>query len=269
MPAGGQGNLLCLSCGAQTHGMPVEGLGLGPRSAKYVRDSRVLVCVGCWEAFIELVQSEDEAGTVTQLDPDEEPESPRPSGQERDMDNDLKHNLLSFASAATGRTLHSIWRDGGSIYGVARNIVVRAAYGATYSAGGAVLGAITGFVTGPPSPRGPESERDRLLRQVKMAEIGRTALPTLTQMLTSIEYDARKSLEEMGYYPCEHCGEPHVKEERHNMPEGTYWSEGANRYLKPDDADWTKEGYEQAAGERWEYADADAEDEDDSGEQIH
>jgi len=267
VPVGGAGPLLCLLCGSSTQGMPVERLGLGPRSAKYVRDGRVLVCVGCWEGFLDLVQAGEDAGTVTQLDEDGEPESARPSGQERDMNNDLKHDLLSFASAATGRTLHGIWRDGGSIYGVARNIVVRAAYGATYSAGGAVLGAITGFVTGPPSARGPESEKDRLLRQVKMAEFARTALPSLTQMVTSLEYDARKTLEEMGYYPCEHCGEPHVKDVRHNMPEGTYWSEGANRYLKPDDADWTREGYEQAAGERWEYTDG--EDEDDGGEQVH
>jgi hypothetical protein len=217
------------------------------------------------------MQSEESPGTVTQLDEDGEPESTQPPGAEDTMTDtgpqisDFKRNLLSFASATTGQVLRSIWEDGSSLYGVARNVVVRAAHGATYSMAGAALGAVSGFLIGPTSHR-HESEQERMVNTVNRLQTVREAIPMIQSTLQSLEYDTRKKLEEMGYYPCEACGTPHLKDEAHQMPAGTYWSEAHNRYVKPDDADWTKQGYESAAGERWEYAD---EDEDDGGEQIH
>ena len=39
------------------------------------------------------------------------------------------------------------------------------------------------------------------------------------------------------------------------MPPGTYWSDEHDRYLQPDDPDWTREGYETAENDRWPFDD--------------
>jgi hypothetical protein len=113
-------------------------------------------------------------------------------------------------------------------------------------------------------PREQPTEQERLLRTVSTGTIIRQALPAVEQMFTQMEYDARKRLEEMGYYPCSECGVPHVKDEPHRMPPGTYWSDTKERYVRPDDPEWSRDDYQKATGERW-----DLEGDSDDGSQMH
>jgi hypothetical protein len=48
------------------------------------------------------------------------------------------------------------------------------------------------------------------------------------------------------------------------MPPGTYWSDAKERYIRPDDPEWSREGYEKATGERW-----NLEDDGENGSPMH
>jgi hypothetical protein len=265
-------------CGAATFGMPGEGFTFGLRTAHFVSNGRVWVCgntTKCIDVFDTMLDQDDEerlqrqeaasapAGTVTQLHPDDTDEEKKMTDtSEKPTTNDLQRDLLAFASAATRRALDSLWADGGSVYGTARSLVSRVARGTGYGVAGAVLGSLGGFLITPVRQR-EESEQDALLRTVSRAQMIREVVPAVTSMFSNMEYEARKRLEDLGFYPCQDCGVPHVKDEPHEMPAGTYWDEERGVYLRPDNADWTKDGYESAAGQRWDFAD------DDGGDQMH
>jgi len=260
---------VCDLCGAVTEGLPVEGITLGYRSAAYVLDGRAWVCASpdCMDAWSDALEADDADRAARRGAVDSAPTETESAPMTDTRISDIKHDLLSFAGAATRRTLENVWTEGGSVYGVARSVVTRTAWGAVCGAAGAGLGAMTGFLIGPPGPRGEMDPKERLVRQVKYSQMVRDAAPMIVSALSTIEYEARKKLEEMGHYPCEECGIPHVKAQRHQMPPGTYWDVERNCYLRPDNADWKQAAYEAAAeDDRWELED---DEDDDSEEQVH
>lgn len=250
----------CRVCGSMTVGLPAEHFTLGYRSAEFVAGGTIWVCSAraCLDYWTDALDADDTDRAARRQGVDEGTARTEDSPMTEPSISDLKHDLLSFAGAATRRTLESVWADGGSVYGLARNLISRG----IWAAGGAVTGAVTGFIVGPVGQVGEESEPSRLMRKVKYAQAAREAIPMFTGLLTNVEYESRKRLEALGYLPCEKCGVPHVQEDRHQMPPGTYYDEKLRTYLKPEAPGWTLQGY-QAADERWEMED------DGSGEQVH
>jgi hypothetical protein len=268
----------CRVCGAETYGMPSEPwLTFGPRTAEYVQSGRVWVCNGaeCFKTFDDLLDL-DEADQAARREQVAEATGNAQDGPMPDNDNpspmdDIRRNLLGFAAHTTRQTIYTAIHESASVYQLARGAIQRTFWASAYGAIGAAVGAASGFLIGPHrAQRNDHREESRqavLQRRVSATQVIRTILPSLEQQLTTMEYDARKELEHMGYYPCEDCGVPHVKEEPHQMPPGTYWSEADNAYIRPGDPKWTKEGYESTAGERWDLSD-DGSDGSDDG-QVH
>lgn len=262
----------CRFCGAETYGMPSLGwIFLGPRTAEYVQDGRVWACdrADCIAAFDALLDL-DEADQAERRDRVAESLGNEQDGPMDDSSptDDIKQTLMSFAAHTTRQTLFATFHEGATLYQLVRGGIQRTFWAAAYGTVGAVMGAGTGFLIGPNRGKdrdAPEVSREAVLqRKVQTTQMVRTLLPSLESLLTTTEYDARKELEHMGFYPCEHCGVPHVKGERHQMPPGTYWSEPHNAYIRPDNEEWTKEGYESASDERW-----DLDDDGDDGGQVH
>lgn len=267
--------LPCRFCGKPTKGLPSESwVFLGPRTAEYVQGGRIWVCNGeaCFGAFDDLLEA-DEADQHARR---EEVAEPAPSEHDGPMDDDrdnqaplddIKRHLLGVAAHTAQETIFTTLRESGNIYQLARGAIQRTFWASAYGAVGAVTGAFAGFLIGPSRAQGqdvaPESREVVLQRKVTAAQMVRTMLPSMESLVTNMEYDARKELEHMGFYPCEECGVPHVKDEPHQMPPGTYWCPNEEKYMRPGDPKWTKEGYEAAAGERW-----DLDDVDDDG-QVH
>lgn len=160
----------------------------------------------------------------------------------------------------------TVAREATALYERSRDTANRLLKGATLGVAGGVGGFLLGVVS---TPRGRKDETEvvYLLRQVRIGQWLREFSPMITNTFTNLEYDARKRLEDMGYYPCAECGAPHVSEEPHTFPEGTYWCETRSRYLKPDDADWTQDGFMDAPDDaKWAFTDPEPEDD---GEQVH
>lgn len=229
----------------------------GAHSSKFWVEGLIAVCANpsCLDQFDTLRSKDEEerrASHPTEEKDDSMSEPTQDPKPERNPYQDIKHDLASFAGQLTRKVLTQTWRDGGSVYGFVRGIAGRLVWGTAMGAAGSVVGAASGFVMGPPGRKGPEDEREKLLRQVRVSQMARESMPMITSTLQNLEYDARKKLEEQGYYPCEECGVPHVKEEPHRMPPGTYWSEEQKRYVRPDDEEWSSEGYANCTGEKWE-----------------
>lgn len=92
-------------------------------------------------------------------------------------------------------------------------------------------------------------EREALLEQVRYFGLFRQAMEAAKPLLADTEYRARRRLEELGYYPCEHCGVPHLDGGSGScLPRGAYWHGELRRYVVPGDPDWTMAGYEAAGG---------------------
>jgi len=160
-------------------------------------------------------------------------------------------------------------REAASLYERSRDTANRLLKGATLGVAGGLGGFMLGVVS-TPKGRKDETEVAYLLRQVRIGQMLREFAPLVTNTFTNLEYDARKRLEDMGYYPCSDCGVPHTSDLPHDFPAGTYWDAEKNAYLKPDNADWTRGGFDAAGDDnRWGAAAFEDEEEEDGGEQVH
>ena len=158
--------------------------------------------------------------------------------------------------------------DTRNLYERGRDLAGRLVKGVSLGVAGALGGFAVGVVAAPGGTK-DRTEVAYLLRQVRLGKMVRDMAPMATTIFTDLEYEARKRLEELGYYPCSDCGVPHVSDVPHDFPEGTYWCDRCNRYLKPDDADWTAAGFRGAPVDaKWAYVDQEDEPQDD-GEQVH
>lgn len=92
-----------------------------------------------------------------------------------------------------------------------------------------------------------------LLSRLQRIEMIRKAIEAATPILTSAEYDTRRELEALGYFPCSKCGVPHTQpeDEENCLPVGTYWSEDLQRYIPVGHPDWSAEEYEKITGQKW------------------
>jgi hypothetical protein len=252
----------CRLCAAPTRGMPSEPWrSFGPRTAEYVQNGRVWVCnkVECL-AYFDALMDEDVADQRAGTDGVADPPQDAQDGAMTE-DRDYLKDMGRMTGAVAHHLLHRALHDGVDLMERARGLVRRTASAVVTGAAGAVGGAVVGFLVSP--DRKQEDRQTVLQRRVQLAQMGRTFAPMLEQQLTTMEYDARKELEHMGYYPCEECGVPHVKDEPHRMPPGTYWSAEEERYIRPDDPKWTRAGYEGATGDRWDL------DDDQGSGQVH
>lgn len=156
-----------------------------------------------------------------------------------------------------------------------REIVSRSAWAVTMGAMmgglGLAFGSVLGFARGPSGAEPEEdtrteeevdearrkNERNFLLRRVKQNGMIRRALeqigPVAIPLLADAEYNDRRRLEELGFYPCPKCGIPHLDGGKRDdcLPAGAYWHDELRRYVEPDHPDWTPEGYEAATGHPW------------------
>lgn len=144
---------------------------------------------------------------------------------------------------------------------VAYSAVVGLVGAATGIATGAVMGLSSGLRLASPTTDDPEvaaaekklRSRKRLIQNVRTYEMYRGVLDMLSPIISSAEFNARRRLEAMGYYPCAQCGIPHIQPEDQNncMPKGAYWSEDLQRYVHPGHPDWSREEYEAATNQPW------------------
>lgn len=178
-----------------------------------------------------------------------------------DTEQDPRRERLAFFTS-------TVARETAALYERSRSTAGRLLKGVSMGAAGGLGGFLLGIIA---APRGTKNETEvaYLLRQVRVGQAVRDFAPMVTNMVTSMEYDARKRLEGMGYYPCSDCGVPHTSDLPHDFPAGTYWDAERNVYLQPDNADWTQGGYDAAGDDnRWGSAE-DLDEEDDDGEQVH
>lgn len=154
-----------------------------------------------------------------------------------------------------------------------RFFVSRLVSAAGYGVAGAMLGGIMGFVTKSRPRTRKRTEQDlvdSLTSDVRFMQMARGMMPMLEKLFTESEYNKRRQLEAMGYYPCSKCGIPHVKggPDADCMPKGTYFDKEHDKHIEPDDEMWSAEGYEKATGEKWDPGPLE-DDDDDDGETVH
>ena len=160
-------------------------------------------------------------------------------------------------------------------------LIRRLVKGVAYSCAGSLFGATSGLLLGmmarpskessehqaqAESQKVPRTEeehrahrRKKLLGRVHRFRSMRTTWESVQKLLESAftqlsedEYQARRELELMGYYPCSKCGIPHLEGgEIDCLPIGAYFSEALGRYVEPEHPDWKKDEYEEATGEKW------------------
>lgn len=252
----------CCFCGEVTRGLPAEGKQyLGLRLAELVRDGIFWVCSedACLARFDEMWEADEEEvlAFFRGVAEDAEDEQVAPMS---DPEPSVARDLRSFSHRMLRRSLSSLWEDGGFLYRLTREAGTRVLSAGVGAAVGAVVGAGVFAVAPLGARRGSpqaKTETQALREKVRVGQLIRELAPLVGNQGASMEYDARKKLEEVGYYPCSECGVAHRKEERHRMPPGTYWCEKQSRYVQPDDGAWTAEGYRQASGERWDLEDED------------
>ena len=111
---------------------------------------------------------------------------------------------------------------------------------------------------------------DRLTSNVRLLQMVRQLIPAAEGFLREHEYKDRRILESMGYYPCSRCGIPHEKggPDADCMPRGTYYDKEQEKYVEPDDEEWSAENYEKHTGEKWDPGSL-GDDDDDSGDRLH
>ena len=158
-------------------------------------------------------------------------------------------------------------------------LIRRLVKGVAYSCAGSLFGATSGLLLGmmarpskesselqAESQKVPRTEEERrthlrkkLIGRVRHSRAMRISWESLQNLLESAfkhfsedEYQARRELELMGYYPCSKCGIPHLEGgEIDCLPIGAYFSEALGRYVEPEHPDWKKDEYEEATGEKW------------------
>ncbi len=170
------------------------------------------------------------------------------------------------------------------LYQVERGVKIAlrtAAYGLIGSAAGMGLGLLTGDDDQENSEEDTEEDkeakkketrarkRSRLLNQLQMINVARQIAKQAVPPLASREFDIRRKLEALGYYPCRHCGVPHVDPDKDNcLPHGAYFSEHLQRYIHVGHPDWSEDEYQSAWGKAWDPnppADSNGEKTDDAG----
>lgn len=148
----------------------------------------------------------------------------------------------------------------------ARTLASRVTRAVGYGAAGAVIGAGLGFIARHTPKAKERSEQDlvnKRIENVRLMQMFRQLLPAAEGFIREAEYQDRRWLEAKGYYPCSRCGVPHEKggPEADCMPRGTYFDKEKDRYVQPDDEEWSVEGYEAATGEKWDAGPLDDDDE--------
>lgn len=99
-----------------------------------------------------------------------------------------------------------------------------------------------------------QAQKDKLVREVHVLTFCRQVVAQAEPIISNLEFEKRRRLEEMGYFPCPKCGIAHLQgeEAKDCMPPGTYFSKLLERHIGPEHPDWKKEEYEAATGEKWE-----------------
>lgn len=164
------------------------------------------------------------------------------------------------SSVVKNRTAHFVVETG---YRIGRSIAWSAALGVS----GVAMGVLMGISSRLPERREatPEEKKlrlkDRLIQNVNNASMIRQGLQMVIPAVDNWEYDARRQLEAMGYYPCQKCGIPHThpEGEPNCLPPGAYWCEDLQRYVHVGHPDWDADEYKRATGQAWE----------DEGETVH
>lgn len=137
------------------------------------------------------------------------------------------------------------------LFRIFRRVSLGAVYGIAGGFGGAAIGIFVGL-----TERDLKEEKREKRERLKSSLIARvrmiSLLRNLSPSLENAEYEARRKLEELGYYPCSKCGVPHIDGGKADcLPPGTYFHKELSRYIEPDHPDWTEEGYEKATGQKW------------------
>lgn len=98
-----------------------------------------------------------------------------------------------------------------------------------------------------------ETRRRVLAERVTAILAARRGAEMLISVAEEREYQARRELEEMGYYPCRKCGVPHVDpdDEESCLPKGAYYSADLGRYVHVGHPNWSRSEYETWSGQAW------------------